>query len=85
MKVPVTTADLGLEGNSRIFINERLRPNLRPVFYELPQLKRRGKISTVYSQNPTVMVKVKKTETTQPVSDIEQFLKTLKYQEAAAD
>lgn len=80
VKSPVTSDDLGLGGSSRIYINERLRSNLRPTFYKLVQLKKQKQISTVWTHNQAILVKVKQTDSAQMVADIDQFMRSLKPQ-----
>jgi hypothetical protein len=77
IKHPITQEDLALDGNGRVFVNERLRPELRQSFHKLLELKRQKKIQTVWSHNQRIMVKVSKDDDPEPVDNLQEFLNSL--------
>jgi hypothetical protein len=78
IKHPITSKDLGFqETNYKIFINERLRPDLRPVINKLLRLKSQKKINAVWTVNQRIMVKVGRDDTPENVVNYENFIETL--------
>lgn len=72
-----TSKDLGFDCDRRIFVNERLRPSLRPVFHDLIELKRKKTITSVWTHNQTILVKVSKEDKPEVVNNLETFMQTL--------
>lgn len=78
IKHPIIAKDLGFQdSNSKIYINERLRPEMRSVFYKVLQLKREQKVHAVWTQNQQVMTKVSKDDAPEVVADIDFFIHSL--------
>jgi hypothetical protein len=79
IKHQIKIADLGISGSGsgRVFVNERLRPSLRPTFYKLIELKRNKSIHSVWTHNQEIMVKVHKDDPAEHVKDFESFLSTI--------
>ena len=74
IKHKITAKDLGFnDSDNQIFINERLRPELRIVYGKLLGLKRDDKILSLWTHNQQIMVKVSKTDKPEVVNDFDVF------------
>ena len=78
IKNQIKAKDLGFTNSSnKIYINERLRPELRPVLHQLLGLKRNKKIHSVWTQRQRIMVRVTASDTPEPVTNYELFISNL--------
>lgn len=73
IKNPISTKDLGYSADKKVYVNERLRPSLRPVFYKLLEKKRNKEVNAVWTYNQSVMMKVNKDDQVKVVKSLEQL------------
>lgn len=69
----LTLRHIGFQSDNRVYVNENLIPTARTIKAEALDLKKEGKITSVYSRNGVIYVKAANCDQDRPIRSVEQL------------